>query len=127
MIHNDYNSDYETLLKSSRTSTMQIKRMKQLAIEIFKTVNNLNPDFMKNIFTSKQNAWVCPHDLLVRSDNVATYGDKSFKILGPKIWNALPTEIKRATSLSKFKEYVNLWSGPSCKCNLCKSIWNRQN
>ena len=25
----------------------------QLAIEIFKTVNNLNPDFMKNIFTSK--------------------------------------------------------------------------
>ena len=53
MIHNDYNSDYETLLKISRTSTMPIKRMKQLAIEIFKTVNNLNSDFMKNIFTRK--------------------------------------------------------------------------
>ena len=25
----------------------------QLAIEIFKTVNNLNSDFMKNIFTRK--------------------------------------------------------------------------
>ena len=56
MIHNDYDSDYETLLKISRTFTMQIKRIKQLAIEIFKTVNNLNPYFMKNIFTSKQNA-----------------------------------------------------------------------
>ena len=40
---------------------------------------------------------------------------KVLKILGPKIWNALPTEIKRETSLIKFKEYVKL-------CNLCKSI-----
>ena len=103
------------LLKICGTSAMQIKRIKQLAIEIFKTVNNLNPNFMKNIFTSKQNAWVRPHDLLVRSHNTATYGDKSFKILGPKIWNALPTDLKHEISLNKLKEYVNLWSGPSCK------------
>ena len=103
MTHNDYDSDYETLLKSSGTPTMQIKRIKQLAIEIFKTVNDLNPDFMKNIFTRKQNAPVCPHDLLVRNHKTLTYADKSFKILGPKIWNALPAEIKRETSLSKFK------------------------
>ena len=118
MTHNDYHSAYEKLLKINGTSTMQVKRIKQLAIEIFKTVNNLNPDFMKNIFTSKQNAQVYPHDLLVRSHNTTTYGGKSLKIVGPKIWNALPTEIK----LSKFKEYVNLWSGPSCKFNLYKSI-----
>ena len=79
MIHNDYDSDYETLLKISGTSTMQIKRIKQLAIKIFKTVNKLNPDFMKNIFTSKQNARVRPYDLLVRSHKTATYGDKSLK------------------------------------------------
>ena len=101
-------------LNISGTSTMQIKKIKQLSIEISKTVNNLNPDFMKNIFTSKQNARVRSHDLLVRSHNTET--------LRPKIWNALPTEIKREASLSKFKEYVNLWSGPSCKCSLCKSI-----
>ena len=63
---------------------------------------------MKNIFTSKQNACVCPLDLLVRSHKTATYGNKSLTILGPKIWNALPIEIKRET-LSKFKEYVKLW------------------
>ena len=103
MIHNDYDSDYETLLKISRTPTMQIKRKIQLAIEIFKTVNNLNPDFIKNIFTRKENARVRQHDLLVGSHETRTYGDKSFKILGPKIWNALPTEIKCETSLSKFK------------------------
>ena len=47
MIHNDYDSGYETLLTISGTSTMQISKRKQLAIEIFKTVNNLNPKFVK--------------------------------------------------------------------------------
>ena len=51
---------------------------------------------------------VSPHNLHVRSHNTATYSDKSLKILGPKIRNALPTGIKRETSLSKFKEYVSL-------------------
>ena len=69
-------------------------------------------------FTNKQNAQVRPHDLLTRSHKTVTYGDKSLKILGPKIWNALPAEIKREASLNKFKEYVKLWSGNSCKCNL---------
>ena len=62
MIHNGYDSDYKTVLKIKGTSTMQIKRITQLAIEIFKTVNNLNPNFTKNIFTNKQNASVRPHD-----------------------------------------------------------------
>ena len=51
---------------------MQIKRIKQLAIEIFKTVNNLNLDFMKNIFTSKQNARVRPHNLPTSSHKTVT-------------------------------------------------------
>ena len=67
MKHNDYDSDYETLLKISGTPTMHIKRIKQLAIEIFKTANNLNSDFMKNIFTRKQNARVHPHDYLLEA------------------------------------------------------------
>ena len=75
----------ETLLKINGTSTMQIKRIKQLAVEMFKTVNNLNPDFMKLIFTSKQNARVRPHDLFVRGHNTARYGDKSLKILEANI------------------------------------------
>ena len=56
---------------------------------------------MKNIFTSKQNARARPHDLLVRSHKAAI-----FRILGPKMWNALPTEIKRETSLSKFRNAI---------------------
>ena len=45
---NDYKSDYKTL-KSGKKS-MKIRRIKTLVIEIFKTVNELNRNFMKNIF-----------------------------------------------------------------------------
>ena len=62
-----------------------------MSIEIFKTVSNLNPDFMKNIFASKQIAQTSTQFILTRSHKTVTYGDRSLKILGPKIWNALPT------------------------------------
>ena len=57
---------------------MEIKRVRNLATEIFKSVNNLNPSFMKNIFTSKENARVRPNNLVAKSHNSATYGNKRF-------------------------------------------------
>ena len=77
---------------------MEIKRLRNLATEIFKTFTNLNPSFMKNILTSKENAIVHPNNILVKSHNSATYGNKSLMTLGPKIWNALPQKIKSETS-----------------------------
>ena len=55
---NDYKSDYKTLLDKSGKDSVKIRRSKTLVIEIFKTVNELNPNFMKNIFTSKTNSRV---------------------------------------------------------------------
>ena len=124
MILNDNTSDYQALLEKSKKPSMEIKRLRNLATEIFKTVNNLNPSFMKNIFTSKENAKVRPNNIVVKSHNSATYGDKSLMTLGPKIWNALPENIKSETSYKKFKEYIDLWFGPKCRCNICKSLYN---
>ena len=113
MIFNDNMSDYQTLLEKSKKTSMEIKRLRNLATEIFKTVNNLNPSFMKNIFTSKENAKARPNNIVIKSHNSATYGeDKSLMTLGPKNWNALPEKIKSETSYKTFKEYIDLWFGP---------------
>ena len=85
MVLNDNTSDYQTLLEKSKKTSMEIKRLRNLATEIFKTVNKLNPTFMKNLFTSKENARVRPNNIVVKSHNSATYGDKSLMALGPKI------------------------------------------
>ena len=118
---NDYESDYGNSIKKNGTTTIEIKRVRTLATEIFKTINNINPSYMKNIFTPKTNAKIQPHDIIVRHHNTATYGDKSLTALGPKIWNKLPTNIKSLTSITKFKEYIRTCE-PSCKCNVRKMV-----
>ena len=63
---------------------MEIKRLRTSATETFKTLNNINLSYMKNIFTSKTNVKIRPHDIIVKDHNTATYSDKSLTALGPK-------------------------------------------
>ena len=103
---NDYKSNNKTLLDKSGKESIKIRRIKMHAIQIFKTVNEVNPNLMKTIFTSKTNFRVRPFDLLVKNRNTEKYGSKSLMALGPKIWNALPENVKKETSFSKFREYI---------------------
>ena len=70
-------------MKSGKV-TMEIKRLKALATEIFKTVKNLNPNYMKNIFTPKLHPKLRPNDILIKHHNTIKYGAKSLKALGPR-------------------------------------------
>ena len=65
---NDYRSNYKTFLDKSdksRKESIKIRRIKSLPTEIFKTVNELNSNFMKTIFTSKKNCKILEFELLV--------------------------------------------------------------
>ena len=119
IIYNDYSSDYQTLLNRSQKPSMEIKRLRNLALEIFKTINDLNPSFMKSMFLAKLNARVRPNDILVKTRKSATFGDKSLATLGPKIWKASPQNIKAGNSYVKFREYIATWFRPKCRCNVC--------
>ena len=48
MILDDYESDYETLLRNSYKPTMEIRILRTLTFEIFKILNEINPPCMKN-------------------------------------------------------------------------------
>ena len=122
LVLDDYESNYGNLIEKNGTTAMEIKRLRTLATEIFKAINNINPSYMKNIFSPKTNAKIRPHDIIVRHHNTATYGDKSLTALGPKIWNKLPTNTKSLTSITKFKEYIRTWFWPSCECNVCRMV-----
>ena len=98
---------------------MEIKRLRNLASEMFKMINDLNPSFMKSIFSAKLNAIVGPNDISLKARKSANFGDKSLTALGPKIWNALAQDIKAENSYIKFKEYIVTCFGPRCKCNVC--------
>ena len=77
LILDDYESNYNILLRKSG-------KVRVLVIEIFKTVNNLNPNYMKDIFTPKLHAKVRPNDILVMHHNTITYGTKVLRTLVSK-------------------------------------------
>ena len=51
---NDYEKSYKDFLKNSRNPRMNLRRARSLCIEIYKTINNLNPEFMKNLFKVRE-------------------------------------------------------------------------
>ena len=64
IVLDDYESDYDILLRKRGKVIMKIKRLGVLANEVFKAVNNLNPNYMKDIFTPKLHTKVRPNYIL---------------------------------------------------------------
>ena len=98
---------------------MEIGRLRTLAVEIFKTLNEINPPYMNHIFTPKENSKVRQNGIIVKRINTSRFSTQSLRSLGPKIWNNLPSNIKSETSFPKFKEYIKTWRGPKCRCQVC--------
>lgn len=72
-----------------------------LKLKIFKTINNINPNYVKYVFYPKIEARLRLNDILVKSHKIINYGEKSLIVLGPKIWNQLPQKIKSAICFYK--------------------------
>ena len=127
LLYNDFESNYSQLLDKAKKNTMTIVRLRCLCLEIYKTINCLNPSFMTEIFklshsekpVRKQNLL----NLKVTRPNQVRYGERSLRILGPKIWNNLPAaHVKSAPNFLSFKRLIKSWDGISCKCALCKKL-----
>lgn len=51
----DYDSDYEALIKRKKNrNKKEIKRLRILAIEMFKTLNNMNQSYIKTYLILKE-------------------------------------------------------------------------
>ena len=86
----------------------------QKAVMMFKTMNNLNPPYIKNLFKFKNEI----HDRSLRSasDNML-YVPKpkcelyrnSLAYSGSKIWNSIPQDVKNSSSVAIFKNRYLDW------------------
>ena len=120
----DQKSNYEELLQRCQYTTLHIRRIKAIAMEVFKSLNNLNPKFMKEMFQTKET----PYEL--RDTNILvppkfdkiTYGRNTFQYYGSHIWNLLPNDVKQCTTQESFKSLLDTWSGPNCQCNICNAL-----
>ena len=91
---------------------MKVNWLQTLAVEVFKTLNNMNPEYMKEMF--HKTAFLTHRTL--NENNTVKYGNKSLRFLGSHISNSLPHQIKKWTDYTTFKEFFNDWFGMKCKC-----------
>ena len=122
-LYNDYSISYEGLLEKAGKVKMNLYRLRNLCVEIYKTINKLNPEFMSNIFKVKENKRVVREQYKLNLEtpewNQITFGPKSLKVHGSKVWNSLPCHIKTSENLIQFKSLMKNWNGNSCSCTVC--------
>ena len=123
LVLNDYTSSYLELLEKVNRPPLYVSRIKIIATKIFKCLTDISPNFVKNIFTIGDQ----PYDLRGGSSihviqpmvNSKTFGLKTFRYEGARIWNKLPDALKNATDVNFLKKYINNWSGLTCQCGNC--------
>ena len=64
---------------------METKIIGTIVSEIFKTLNNLNPVFMKDIFHYSPNVTHKKHNLYIHTQNTTKFGNKSLRAFGANI------------------------------------------
>ena len=120
-LFNDKKSSYSDLLEKADMDMLQFRRLKTIACEVFKSVNDLNPSFMKDMFIKKEISYNFrdKDKLILPSFKKIRYGKATFSYYGAHLWNLMPVDIKQSMSLNKFKEMLKSWEGPKCKCSMC--------
>ena len=101
---------------------MNVSNYRSLCIEISKTLNDINPSFIKDILRMPNRTIREKYklNLEIPKSNQVRFGTKSLRYLGPKVWNSLPYHIKSSENLTIFKTLIKNWNGTVCSCKTCK-------
>ena len=84
------------------------RNLQLLMTEIFKTINNLNPIFMKDIFATKHSYYSLrnPNHLQLPKVRTTKYGTENIQFRGCSLWSSLPNSLKGSDSLQEFKRRI---------------------
>jgi len=121
---NDKKGSYDSLLERCGYTTLLIRRIKKVASEVFKSLHDLNPVFMKDMFEVKEISYDLRDRNILHQPKFQkiTYGKMTFKYYGSHIWNMLPNKLKECTSFDNFKSMLKEWEGPKCQCSICNAL-----
>ena len=117
-----YESSYEELLSRANLPTLHLGRLRTIALETFKCINNIAPPYIRNLVNVKQSTYSLRYEntLHVPSVRTTTYGQKSFRFEAARVWNGLPNNLRKVSNFREFERLIRTWTGPSCSCAVCR-------
>ena len=122
IVYNDDQLSFHELLKLDNSSTIHHQNIRKLAIEVHKSLHDLSPSFMKDIFVNS--GYTGPslrneNKFHVANVNKAYTREESLKYFAPRIWKLVPDELKSIQDVHKFKQEIKKWEPVNCPCRLC--------
>ena len=79
----------------------------KILLIVYKAVNGLSPLYISNLlnfYTSSRNLRSNEKLLLIEPKSKHSWGDRSFVVAAPRLWNELPLSIRTSPSLEVFKK-----------------------
>ena len=120
---NDYTSSYESLLQKVKLPTLHLGRLRLIATETFKCLHKISPPYIQDLARFKSSYYSSKYDHMVEIPSVrtTTHGKNSFRFEAARVWNSLPPDIRKCDNYKDFQRLVRTWSGPGCKCSMCRT------
>ena len=105
---NDFEPSFENLCKLFKIKTFHERNLALLLVEVYKSTNCLNPEFMREMFVKKSCNYNSRYGETFLVPSVKTSkGANSVIFRAILAWNHLPKYIKEVGSVSVFKEFIN--------------------
>ena len=120
-ICDDFESPLQDLLQKNGVLPLHISRMKLMAREVFKIVNNIATSYLHDLISLKPSTYDFRSERQAQLPRVNStrYGLRSFRYEAVRIWNSLPNEVRLAESYPQFRRMLQAWDGLDCKCPSC--------
>ena len=115
----NFSKSYEELLNISSSLPIHMKNLRLLMIEVYKSINRLNPEFMWNMFENKDVSFSLRRGKLLTLPEKKIAGTNDLVFRACLAWNNLPSTLKLAPTLKEFKSGINQVDSIYCKCKLC--------
>ena len=111
--------DKSSTLEKDNSVSIHHRNVQKLTIETYKALHGFSPPILNDIFVLVSCPYnFCQNDTLQRRRvNSIRHDTESISFLGPKIWDLVPSDIKRK---SIFKRKIFKWVPLQCSCQLCK-------
>ena len=120
-INDDFTSPLQTLLRNTKTEPLHVRRIKQMASEVYKIVNDIAPPYIKDLINIKHTNYNFRREkqASIPTVNSTRFGIRSFRYGAAHVWNSLPNNIRLAESYPQFRRLLHAWEGSICGCPSC--------
>ena len=120
--YNNYDKSYQDLSNFGNYIFIHQKHLRLLAIEVYKLLMNINPDFMRDFFNKN------PLQYNLRKGDInyipparfSCYGINFLAFRENLLWNSLPSNVKESHNLEELKLKLRNLGNIHCTCAVCR-------